>query len=237
MNKSVKFVIRVAVIHVFTYFVCGLIFSKIFDYESLFLMDNVKYFMTDAYSSASLIGPFAQVLRGILLGCILLVFEDNILKKDNAWLYLWIVFAGIGVICTPGASPASIESFIYTGLPLEFRLKTAPEIIFQPLLFSLMVTGNFKLNIPEENKKVFTVTAISMAAFSLGGIILALVLEADFMSGTSNPFAFAVVFAALLVYLICDYQEKQNIEIENRIRQISAINMTRGRVPCHLHQS
>ena len=108
--------------------------------------------MRDAYGNSSLICPFVQILRGTLIGCILLILKDNILLKKNSWLYLWIIFAGLGIVCTTGAAPASIEGIIYSQLLLEFHLKTAPELLVQTLLFSLWVTGDFKLKISEKIK-------------------------------------------------------------------------------------
>lgn len=198
-NEKVKFVMKATVAHFVSYLICGLIFSKLFNYEVLFKLDNVQYFMRDAYGNSSLIGPFVQILRGAIIGCILLILKDNVLKKKNSWLYFWIIFAGLGIICTPGAAPASIEGIVYSQLPLEFHLKTAPELIVQTLLFSLWVTGDFKFKISEKFKIPVIVTAISGVGFSIGGIILALVLKVDVMASASDPFAFIVMFIALLI--------------------------------------
>lgn len=199
MNEKIKFIIKVTIAHFVSYLICGLIFSNIFNYEVLFQLDNVRYFMRDAYGTSSLIGPFVQILRGAIIGCILLILKDNVLKKKNSWLYLWIIFAGLGIICTPGAAPASIEGIVYSQLPLEFHLKTAPELIIQTLLFSLWVTGDFKFKISEKVKSPIIVTAISGVGFSISGIILALVLGVDVIASASDPFAFIVMFIALVV--------------------------------------
>lgn len=199
MKENVKFVMKVAVIHALTYFVCGMIFSSVFDYEHLFKLENAQYYMKDAYSSASLYGPFFQIVRGILLGLILLLMKDSILQKKNAWLYLWIIFVGFGVICTPGASPCSIEGLIYTQIPLEFHLKTAPEIIIQPLIFSVLVTKKSGFKIHENLKLPVIITALSAVGFSLGGIILVAIIGGDFMASASDPFAFVVMFVSLVI--------------------------------------
>lgn len=199
MNEKIKFISKVTIAHFASYLICGLIFSNIFNYKVLFELDNVRYFMRDAYGASSLIGPFVQILRGAIIGCILLILKDNVLKKQNSWLYLWIIFAGLGVICTPGAAPASIEGIVYSQLPLEFHLKTAPELIIQTLLFSLWVTGDFKFKISETVKSPIIVTAISGVGFSIGGIILALVLGVDVITSASDPFAFIVMFIALAI--------------------------------------
>lgn len=213
MKEKRNFVFRVTIIHLLTYFICGLIFSKLFNYEYLFKLNNIKYFMRDAYSSASLIGILVQIIRGIILGFILICFKDNILKKKNAWLYLWLVFIGLGVICTPAASPGSIEGLIYTKLPLEFHLKILLEIIIQPLLFSLMITSNYKFKISERLKAPMIVTSIAAIGFSLSGIILALALKINFMESAKDPYAFIVMFISLSIVFFMTklYMQKRSI--------------------------
>lgn len=218
MNEKAKFITKVTIAHCLTYFICGLIFANLFNYQELFKAGNTQYFMKDAYSTSSLIGPVAQIFRGIIIGFILLILKDNVMKKKNGWLYLWLIFAGLGVICTPSAAPVSIEGIIYSKLPLEFHLKTAPEVLVQTLLFSIWVTGNFKLEISEKIKIPFVVTAISGVGFSISGIILALVLGADFMASASDPYAFIVMFIALLIVFFIT-----KLYINNKKKLIPAI--------------
>lgn len=194
-----KFIMKVTVAHFVTYVICGMLFSTLFNYEVLFQLGNAKYFMKDFQGTSSLIGPFVQILRGMLIGCILLVLKDNVLSQKRAWLHLWIIFAGLGVICTPGAAPASIEGIVYSQLPLEFHLKTAPETLVQTLLFSLWVTSDFKWKIPEKFKVSAIVTAVSGVGFSLGGVLLVLVLQTDIMKSASDPFAFLIMLIAMII--------------------------------------
>lgn len=42
MRENVKFVLKVTAAHVATYLVCGLIFARLFDYESLFAIDGAR---------------------------------------------------------------------------------------------------------------------------------------------------------------------------------------------------
>ncbi len=202
MKEKIKFVIKVALLHTVSYFICGLIFSKLFNYEILFKLQNVQYFMRDAYGISSLFGPFVQIIRGAVIGCVFLMLKDNLLKRKNAWLYVWLLFVGLGIICTPAASPASIEGLVYSQLPLEFHLKILPELLVQTLLFSLWITSDFKFNIPDKIKQPVVVTIISAVGFSIGGIILSLVLGIDVMSGASDPFAYFIMLIALIIVFL-----------------------------------
>ncbi len=202
MTENIKFVTKATAAHFVTYLVCGMFFSTLFHYETLFALGNAKYFMRDFNSISTLIGPFVQVVRGTLIGCILLILKDNLLKEERAWLKLWIVFAGLGIICTPGPAPVSIEGIVYSQLPLEVHLKGAPEIFVQTLLFSVWVTGDFKWKISERMKTAVIVTAVSGAGFSLGGVLLTLVLKIGIMDGASDPFAYLIMLIAMgIVFL------------------------------------
>ena len=86
MRTKMKFISKVTVAHFVTYFICGVLFSKLFNYETLFKLGNAKYFMRDFYGVSSLLGPFVQIIRGLLIGCILLILKDNLLKENRAGL-------------------------------------------------------------------------------------------------------------------------------------------------------
>ena len=206
MKNNMKFIGKVIAAHVVTYFICGILFSTLFHYETMFELGNAKYFMRDFYGVSSLLGPFVQIIRGLLIGCILLILKDNLLKENRAGLKLWLVFAGLGIICAPSAAPVSIEGIVYTQLPLEFHLRGAPEILVQTLLFSLWVTHDFKWKLKWKGsgqiKTAAIVTAVSGVGFSLGGALLAFVLKIDITEGTSDPFAFLVMLAAMIIVFL-----------------------------------
>ncbi len=199
MKNNVKFISKVTIAHFVTYLICGLIFSTLFNYDELFQLGNVKYFMRDAYGISSLIGPIFQILRGAMFGAILLLIKDSFMNKPWAWLKLWIIIAGLGIICTPGPTPASIEGIIYSQLPLEFHLKVAPELLVQTLLFSIFVTNNVRVKVLDKFKQPFIVTAISGGLFSISGIILALILDVDFMKSATDIGAYIIMFIALII--------------------------------------
>ena len=42
MRVKLKFIAKVTVAHFVTYFICGMLFSRLFDYETLFELGNAK---------------------------------------------------------------------------------------------------------------------------------------------------------------------------------------------------
>lgn len=223
MNNNLKFILKITGIHVLTYILCGIIFSMIFSYHSLFTMDGVNGFMKDVGGLSTLLGPLVQVIRGILFGVVLLLFKDSFMGKKYGWLKLWIILSIIGIINTPGPAPFSIEGIVYTKLPLEFHLKGAPEILIQTLLFSyLLAKPSKKKNIKfiEDNKNEFVSATVCMVLFSLSGIVLAVIRGIDIASSLGDIGAFGVMFIAVIsTFFISKYYHK----IESKFKDIIVI--------------
>ena len=201
MNNNLRFILKTTGIHILTYILCGVIFSTMFSYHSLFAMDGVDVFMKDVGGSSTLLGPLVQVVRGILFGVVLLLFKDTFIGEEYGWLKLWIILSIIGIVNTPAPAPSSIEGVVYTKLPLEFHLKAAPEILIQTLLFSyLLAKPSKKKNIKfiEDNKNGFISAIVCMVLFSLSGIVLALMRGIDIKSSVGDIGAFGVMFVAVI---------------------------------------
>ena len=61
-------------------------------------------------------------------------------------------------------------------------------------------------------------TAVSGVGFSLGGALLALVLKIDIMEGASDPFAFLVMLAAMIIVFwqlhgICGAEKRDGLQL------------------------
>lgn len=205
MKDNLKFVVRVTIIHIVTYILCGVLFSTLFNYKSLFALEGVNTFMRPVEGTSTMIGPLIQVIRGILFGLLLLLAKDFFTSKYG-WFKLWIFIVVLGIINTPGPAPFSIEGIIYTQLPLEFQLKGAPEILIQTLLFSYFVAKPKKqraINKFFENNKIpLIVSIIAGFSISLSGIVLTLKLKLDIMTGAKDFGAIIVMFASMVIVFL-----------------------------------
>jgi len=139
VRESVRFVFAVAVSHVVTYFVAGLIASRALDYPGIFEQPIIRdyhhpYASVDVVWSAGL-----QAVRGVLFGLVLLPWRGFLRDTRWGWWWLWSVFAVIGILGTPAAAPGSLEGVIYSRLPLWFHLVGLPEMLLQTLAFSFLV--------------------------------------------------------------------------------------------------
>ena len=225
MNNNLRFILKATVIHVLTYILCGMIFSIIFNYQSLFAMDGVNEFMKEFGGLSNLFGPFVQVIRGILFGVVLILFKDSFIGKKYGWLKLWILLSVIGIVNTPVAAPFSIEGIVYTKLPLEFQLKIAPEILIQTLLFSYLLAKPSKeknIKLIENNKDEFASAIVCMVLFSLSGIVLSLIKGISIESSLSDIGAFGVMFIAVIsTFFIAKYYPKMKIKFKDIIVMFS----------------
>lgn len=201
MESNWRFVGKVAFIHVLTYIVCGILFSYLLDYESLFQLDSIHAFMHSYDGNSVLIGPLVQVFRGLLFGLVLLIIKNVFHDKPYGWLRLWAVLLVIGVINTPGAAPGSIEGMIYTKLPWSYHFIMSPEVWLQTMLFSYFVAKPPKKtdSFFQLHKQSFMTTILAGVLFSLSGIVLSFILKVDVYTGTKDLGAFGVMFVALAI--------------------------------------
>jgi hypothetical protein len=134
------FIIKVTLIHVLTYVVCGIVFSQIFGYQDALVNNTTMRGMDDPFVMAA---PLFQIVRGLLFGVVLLWIKDAFLGKKFGWLRLWAIVLILSVFNTPAPSPGSIEGFIYllpTDEPLVLQIGGTLEILLQTLLVSVLVT-------------------------------------------------------------------------------------------------
>jgi hypothetical protein len=135
-----RFIIKVTLIHVLTYVVCGIVFSQIFSYQDALVSNTTMRGMDDPLVMAA---PLFQIIRGVLFGVVLLWLKDVFSDKKFGWLRLWAIVLILSVFNTPAPSPGSIEGFIYllpTDEPLVLQIGGTLEILLQTLLFSVLVT-------------------------------------------------------------------------------------------------
>ena len=135
-----KYVMKVAIYHMVTYIVCGIIFSTIFNYSELFNEGCMATYMHPVSSTNTMMGPLFQVVRGLLFGLVLLLLREYIRTEKLGFLKLYAILLVVGIINIAGAAPSSIEGLIYTQVPLIVHLKMAPEVMVQTFLFAWWVS-------------------------------------------------------------------------------------------------
>ncbi len=139
-NKNTRFLLRVTVAHMVTYFICGAFFSTVLDYEGVWQSGMVTGTLMRDYDSLWItLGSLFQIFRGLLFGGILTLIPKEFYGQKFAWLKLWFIVAGIGIVNTPGPGMGSIEGVIYTAAPWQAHTVYCIEIFLQTLWFSWWV--------------------------------------------------------------------------------------------------
>jgi len=133
------FLARVVAIHLLSYLVAGAAFSALLDYQHLFQQPVIRDYMLPFGSPSLLLSLALQIVRGAVLGLVLLPFRTMLAATRWGWLQLWLLIVGVGIVSTPAAAPSSIEAVIYTRLPLWYHAIGLPEILCQTLVFSWLV--------------------------------------------------------------------------------------------------
>ena len=203
-----RFLVKVTIAHMVTYFVCGVFFSLALNYEGVWqsgVFDSNGTAMRDYNSVWIYMGPFLQIFRGLLFGGILLLIPKEFYTQRFAWLKLWIIVAGIGIINTPGPGGGSIEGIIYTTAPWQMYTIYSIEIYVQTLWFSWWVCRRKKEGggaLAARLKYPLIACGLTVLATSLAGVIVAATNGADPMEGAKDPGAMAVLFLmAVMAFL------------------------------------
>lgn len=140
MTKEKRnFILKVAIAHVLTYIVCGMVSSQIFGYQNSLSGAGMR----DMNSIIVGLAPLFQIIRGLLFAIVLWMIRDVFMNKKYGWLKLWIILIILGIFNTPGTAPGSIEGFIYllpSNEPLSLQIGGMLEILIQTLIFSIIVT-------------------------------------------------------------------------------------------------
>lgn len=129
------FVYRTAVAHTVAYFIAGLFAVVFMNYKEHFSSDSLGLLMWPVDSPRVAMGPGLNLIRGILLGLILLPLRSLILG-ERGFLKLVLLITGLSYISTIGPTPGSFDGYIYTRLPLRYHLLGIPEMVLYVLLFA-----------------------------------------------------------------------------------------------------
>ncbi|MCP4535716.1 MAG: hypothetical protein GY832_01050 [Chloroflexi bacterium] len=87
-NKSiVGFIGRFAVVHTIVYFIAGMIFAALMNYQEQFATIS---FMRPFEHPLVILGPSLQLFRGALLALAFLPFRQVIMENKRGWIYLFV---------------------------------------------------------------------------------------------------------------------------------------------------
>ncbi len=160
-SNSFKFVYRITVAHTVAYFFAGIFAVVFMNYREHYASESLGLLMLPVNSPLVALGPGLNIIRGIILGLILLSVRNMILG-DKGFLKLAILTLGLSFISTIGPTPGSFEGYIYTKLPFQYHLLGIPETLLYVAMFSGIPYLWYKTE-----KKYFNVIAIVLVVLIL----------------------------------------------------------------------
>jgi len=133
-SNSSKFVFRITVAHTVAYFFAGIFALVFMNYREHYASDSLGMLMLPVDSPIVALGPGLNIIRGIILGLVLLPVRNMILG-DKGFLKLALLIFGLSVISTIGPTPGSFDGYIYTKLPVQYHLLGIPETLLYVAMF------------------------------------------------------------------------------------------------------
>jgi hypothetical protein len=167
------FVSRFAVTHTAVYFLAGMIFAALMNYEALFATAEYA-FMRPFEHPLVILGPSLQILRCALLALAFLPFRKVIVDHTRGWILLSLALWVLMHVGADAADPGKIEGSIYADFGATVHFATWPESIFSSLAFAWLFhtwernPQDKRLSIPLIALLVITVAAAILGLLFMG---------------------------------------------------------------------
>jgi hypothetical protein len=159
------FISRFAVTHTAVYFLAGIIFTLLSNYQDLFATAEYAFMRSFDHPLVAL-GPSLQIFRGAFLALAFLPFRQVIKESKRGWLYLVAALWILMHVGADAADPGKIESFIYADFPAAIHLSTWPEQVFSVLVFGWLF-HTWERN-PKDKRLSIPLIAIVVIAVAVG---------------------------------------------------------------------
>ncbi len=152
----IRYFWQITYAHTIAYFIAGLFAIVIMKYKDLFATEIISSYMHPVDAPIVALGPFLQIIRGIIIALCLLPLRKTFFEEKNGLLKLGLIIIGLSIISTFGAASGSFEGFIYTKIPFMYQLAGWPEALIWVTLF----IGILYVSKKYEHKKIITILSI-----------------------------------------------------------------------------
>jgi hypothetical protein len=132
-TSVVGFIGRFAVAHTVAYFIAGLVFSALLNYQEIFATSAFSH-MRPFEHPLVILGATLQLFRGAFLALAFLPFRHVIIERKRGWVYIFVALWILMNVGADSAEPGKIEGFIYADYPLADHLFSFPEFTCSTLL-------------------------------------------------------------------------------------------------------
>ncbi len=170
-NKSVPgFIGRFAVAHTVAYFIAGLIFATLMNYQEIFASTAFSH-MRHFEHPLVILGGILQLFRGAFLALAFLPFRHVITENKRGWIYVFVALWILMNVGADSAEPGKIEGLIYGDYSLALHLFSFPEFTCSTLL-SAWLFHTWERNPQDKRLSVPLIGAIFVIiAFAILGLL------------------------------------------------------------------
>lgn len=162
-KDSIGFVWNAALAHTIAYFIAGIFAVTFLGYRERFAEEALATFMRQVDDPMTALGPGLQILRGLVVGAVLLPFRKRITGEKHGYAALALLVAGLSGFSALGPAPGSFEGFVYTTLSPLYHVFGLPELVLYVLLFALVC----KLLVEAKKKAVKAAAVATVVLISL----------------------------------------------------------------------
>ena len=152
----VKYFRQVACSHTIAWFIAGVFASNVLNYETLYVTDVISSFMRPVNDPVVALGLSLQILRGLIIGLIMLPLRKVFFEEKHGFLKLAVILFGFSLISTVGPTWGSFDGYIFTKLPVMYHIMAYPEAIIYCALFVGLLFVSKKYG----HKKIITIVSI-----------------------------------------------------------------------------
>ena len=131
--------LKTIVAHTITYSLMGVLAMTFLNYAEQFSRPAMASWMRQTTDPMVMAGPLFQPIRGLVFALVFYPLREVLFTRKNGWLLMWWSLVGLGIVCTFGPTPGSIEGMVYTTIPIWNQLTGWLEVVPQALLLSVIL--------------------------------------------------------------------------------------------------
>lgn len=167
LDGTGSFLWRIIYSHVIAYFVAGLFAVIFMNYREHYASASLSLLMLPVDSPRVALGPMLQLVRGLIIGFVLLPLKKSFIDEKYGYLKLALLVLGLSAISPIGPAPGSFEGIIYTVLPLQYHLLGIPETLLYVALFTLFLRFSYR----REKRWVFVLSIVFVCIICLFSLL------------------------------------------------------------------
>lgn len=161
---------KTAVAHTITYMFMGILASTFLNYKEAFARPEMICWMRQFDDPILRAGVLFQPIRGVVFALAFYPLREILFGREKGWLVLSWLLVALGILCTFGPAPGSLEGMIFTRITHQYLGYL--EVVPQAILLSVIVY--YWVNRREKKWLTWTLAVLFVITVLLGilGVVI-----------------------------------------------------------------